>query len=97
VLQTTRRPTENEDSRPFPAPFDERNYTVEEAAKILLWSPNQVSKKFRHEPGVHDLALSDGAKKKRLLRKRRYSQLRIPHSVLVRVWNRTQIDNGGAA
>ena len=72
----------------FDPPFDQPVYTVGEAAQILRLSPNQVRAIFQHEPGVHDLANGQGFP--RFCRKRR-SQLRIPHAVLVRVWNRTEI------
>jgi hypothetical protein len=68
-------------------PFDEPIYTVNEAARILRLSPNQARSIFRNEPGVHDLsAISPRA---RFLRRK--SQLRIPHAVLVRFWNRTEL------
>jgi hypothetical protein len=69
-------------STPLAPPFDEPIYTVQEAAKILRLSPNQTRAIFRDEPGVHDLA--NDLSKSRFRLKRR-SQLRIPHSVLVRL------------
>src|SRR5438876_6465728 len=74
-------------AKPLVPPFDEPIYTVNEAAKILRLSPNQARTIFRNEPGVHDL--SADAAKSRFLRRR--CQLRIPHSVLVRFWMRTEI------
>ena len=68
------------------APFDEPIYTINEVAKILQLSPNQVRTIFRNEPGVHDL--SNEFVKSRF---RRRSQLRIPHAVLNRFWKRTEI------
>jgi hypothetical protein len=75
-------------SKAFAPPFDEPIYTVQEAAKILRLSPNQTRAIFRDEPGVH--ALAKDYFKSRFLRKRR-SQLRIPHGVLVRFWKSTEI------
>jgi len=69
------------------APFDEPIYTVNEAAKILRLSPNQVRAIFRNEPGVHDLS-ADSITSRFLRRK---SQLRIPHAVLASFWKRTEI------
>jgi hypothetical protein len=74
--------------KPLAPPFDEPIYTVQEAAKILRLSPNQARAIFRDEPGVHDLA-NDYSKSRFRLRRR--SQLRIPHSVLVRFWKSTEI------
>lgn len=61
-------------------------------AKILRLSPNQARTIFRDEPGVHDLANEVG--KSRFFRKR--SQLRIPHGVLTRFWNKTEIRDGNS-
>jgi hypothetical protein len=84
----------NERDQPtFPTPFDEPIYTVLEVASILRWSPHKTTQVFRNEPGVRDLSLSTT----RRYRKRRYNLLRIPHSVLLRVWNKTEIQKGGAA
>jgi hypothetical protein len=80
--------TEHAPSKSLAPPFDEPIYTVNEAANILRLSPNQARAIFRNEPGVHDLA--DDSPKSRFRRKRR-SQLRIPHAVLVRFWKRTEI------
>ena len=71
----------------FVPPFDEPIYTVNEAAKILRLSPEQVRTIFRNQPGVHDLS-ADSATSRFLRRK---SQLRIPHAVLVGFWKRTEI------
>lgn len=79
--------TENVPPKRLAAPFDEPIYTVNEAAKILRLSPNQVRAIFRNEPGVHDLA-ADSPKSRFLRRK---SQLRIPHTVLANFWKRTEI------
>jgi hypothetical protein len=68
------------------APFDEPIYTINEVARILQLSPNQVRTIFRNEPGVHDLSNGSGKSKFR-----RRSQLRIPHTVLMRFWKRTEV------
>jgi hypothetical protein len=73
-------------SMPLAAPFDEPIYTINDVAKILQLSPNQIRTIFRNEPGVHDLANNFGKS-----RFRRRSQLRIPHAVLTRFWKRTEI------
>jgi hypothetical protein len=73
-------------SSPMAPPFDEPIYTINEVAKILQLSPNQVRTIFRNEPGVHDLSNEVGKS-----RFRRRSQLRIPHAVLTRFWKRTEI------
>jgi hypothetical protein len=78
---------QNSESNRFAPPFDERIYTVNEVARVLRISPNQTRTIFRNEPGVHDLSDNFGKK----LRSRRNSQLRIPHSVLMRFWKRTEI------
>src|SRR5262245_51668186 len=65
-------------------PFDERIYSIKRVAEILDISENQATKRFENEPGVRDLS---GA---RYFGKRK-RMLRIPHSVLVRVWNRSEI------
>ncbi len=79
--------TESMPPKRLAAPFDEPIYTVNEAAKILRLSPNQVRAIFRNEPGVHDLS-ADSITSRFLRRK---SQLRIPHAVLVSFWKRTEI------
>src|SRR5438046_9266704 len=71
----------------FVPPFYEPIYTVNEAAKILRLSPEQVRTIFRNQPGVHDLS-ADTPKSRFLKRK---SQLRIPHAVLVSFWKRTEM------
>ena len=65
-------------------PFDERIYTVKEVGRILGLSDNAVIKLFEREPGVRDLAEAKYLGKRRRM-------LRIPHSVLVRVWNRSEV------
>src|SRR5256885_945023 len=74
-------------AKPLVPPFDEPIYTINEAAKILRLSPNQVRAIFRNEPGVHDLP--SHCPQSRFLRRK--SQLRIPHTVLARFWKRTEI------
>ena len=79
--------TEGMPPKPLAPPFDEPIYTVNEVAKILRLSPEQVRTIFRNQPGVHDLS-ADSATSRFLKRK---SQLRIPHAVLVGFWKRTEI------
>ena len=80
---------------PLP-PFDQRTYTVREAAKIFQISDNEARKLFANEPGVFDLSLAVSSLKKRT-RKRRRRQLRIPHQVLLNVLHRCEIRKDGAA
>jgi hypothetical protein len=80
---------DNVPARPLVPPFDEPIYTINEAAKILRLSPTQAREIFRNEPGVHDFSNDLG--KSRFFRQKRRSQLRIPHTVLVRFWKRTEI------
>jgi hypothetical protein len=65
-------------------PFHERIYTVKEVAEIWGISENHATKLLEGEPGVRDLApVKHFGRRKR--------QLRIPHSVLTRVWNRAEV------
>ena len=66
-------------------PFNEPICTVKEIAEILGVSENYAINLFAKEPGVRDLAPV-----KHFGRRRR--QLRIPHSVAVRVWNRADVN-----
>jgi hypothetical protein len=61
--------------------FAERHYTVAEAAAFLNFSSDVVRKIFQDEPGVFVLGQSAAYK-------RRYTTLRIPASVLERVYRR---------
>jgi hypothetical protein len=80
-------PGEGIPSKHLVPPFDEPIYTVNETARILRLSPNQVRSIFRNEPGVHDISAI--SPQSRFLRRK--SQLRIPHTVLARFWKRTEI------
>jgi hypothetical protein len=80
-------PSGDEKSSQKLAPFDQPNYKVNEAAEITGWCPNKVRSVFRNMAGVVDLAKADGRRRKR-------SDLRIPHDVLVSVWNRCKIGGG---
>src|SRR5215831_541634 len=71
-------------TEPPAPPFDEPIYTVKEVGELLGLSDNAVIKLFEHEPGVRDLAEA-------LYFGKRRRMLRIPHSVLERVWNRSEI------
>lgn len=62
----------------------ERHYSVAEIAKMLNLSPNAVRKLFQREPGV--LAL--GEPRPKFGRRRGKVTLRIPQSVLDRVYRR---------
>jgi hypothetical protein len=63
-------------SSPTASMAKERHYTVEEVSKIWNISRDTVRRLFRNEPGV--LVLRDRSGH----RKRRYTTLRIPQSVL---------------
>ena len=76
--------TEESGPTVLPEPFHERIYTVKQVAHILGLSENQVTKIFEKEPGVRDLAEACYFGKRRRM-------LRIPHSVLVRIWNRSEV------
>ena len=64
------------------AHFKERHYSVDEVAEMWGLSPDPVRKLFEHEPGV--LVLGNHASRG----KRRYTTLRIPESVVERVYRR---------
>lgn len=64
-------------------PFLERHYTVQEIAAFWRLDPSTVRRIFRDEPGVLRIGKSgrrDG--------KRDYVVLRVPESVLRRVWGK---------
>jgi hypothetical protein len=61
--------------------FKERHYAVQEVALMWHISPDAIRKLFRNEPGV--LILGDKVGR----RKRPYTTMRIPQSVLERVHN----------
>jgi len=61
----------------------ERHYTVVELADRWNLSPDTIRKLFENEPGV--LALEERGRKRG---KRRYTTLRIPESVALRVHRR---------
>jgi hypothetical protein len=66
-------------------PFNEPIYTVKQVAEIWQMSAAQVTKLFEHEPGVRDFAPIQ------FFGRRRKRMLRIPHSVMERVWNRVEV------
>jgi hypothetical protein len=63
-----------------PARFVERHYSVAEIASLWNLSSDAIRRLFENEPGV--LVISDNSSSRR---KRRYTTLRIPESVLERV------------
>jgi hypothetical protein len=65
-----------------PSSFAERHYSVPEIAKLWSLSPDSVQKRFENEPGALVLG-GEGSP-----HKRRYRMLRIPESVLRRVYRR---------
>jgi hypothetical protein len=73
--------TEN-NSRPI---FAEPHYTVEEVANLWKLSPDSVRRLFQHEAGV--LAVAPRQRRG----KRAYVTLRIPSSVVERVYRRLSI------
>ncbi len=62
----------------------ERHYSVAEVAETWNLSPNAVRKLFQNEPGV----LAIGEPRPKFGRRRGYVTLRIPQSVLDRVYRR---------
>jgi hypothetical protein len=73
-----------EEQPKFAPPFGEPIYTVAQVAKKFGATTNWVTNMFEKEPGVRDLAEASYFGKKRRM-------LRIPHSVLERVWNRCDV------
>jgi hypothetical protein len=67
---------------PLASLFAERHYTIKEIALMWNLSPHAVRRIFQNEPGV--LVLGDQSNPRR----RRYTTLRIPESVLDRVHRR---------
>src|SRR5436853_428893 len=63
-----------------PSSFAERHYSVPEVAGLWNLSSDAVRKLFQNEPGVVVLGGQDST------HKRRYTTLRIPESVLQRVY-----------
>lgn len=63
--------------------FDQRHYAVPEVARLLNLHPDVIRRLFEHETGV--LVLGDTATTRH---KRRYKTLRIPTSVVERVYRR---------
>jgi len=60
----------------------ERHYTVDEIAKLWAFDRDTIRKLFAKEPGV--LALANAP----IRGKRRYTTLRVPESVMLRVHRR---------
>jgi hypothetical protein len=69
---------------PTPNPL-ERHYTVLEVAALWSLSPETIRRIFEDEPGVVHWSHPETR------RKRRYRTLRIPESVLRRVYQRLQL------
>jgi hypothetical protein len=63
-------------------PFGERHYSVNDVAKMWSLSSDTIRGLFDHEPGV--LVFTDSKSR----HKRRYRTLRIPQSILERVYRR---------
>jgi len=70
---------------PTVATFAERHYSVPEVAAMWNLSPDAIRRIFQGEPGVLVLGGSEST------RKRRYTTLRIPESVLMRVHRRIAV------
>jgi hypothetical protein len=68
-----------------PSPAMEHHYTVAEIAAMWNLSKDAIRRMFQNEPGV--LILGDRSSR----RKRRYTTLRIPQSVLERVHQRCSL------
>ena len=69
-------------SSPASVTLEQHHYSVAEVAAILNCSQDKARKIFENEPGVLDLG-GEGSQ-----RRRRYRTLRIPASVLERVYRR---------
>jgi hypothetical protein len=67
----------------------ERHYAVTEVAEMWNLSPDKVRDLFEHEPGV--LVIGDRNPR----HKRRYLTLRIPQTVLQRVYTRLAAKSAG--
>lgn len=74
--------SENLEGNCLPA-YSERHYTVAEVATLWNLGPDCVRALFQREPGVLVLGTQVSTRKSR-----RYTTLRIPESVLVRVHRR---------
>jgi hypothetical protein len=66
-----------------PMGFAERHYTVAEISQMWQLSPDSVRRLFEREPGVLALGGDHSAG-----HKRRYATLRVPESVVGRVYRR---------
>jgi len=60
-------------------------FTIAEVARMLKVSPDTVSRRFEHEPGVIDLGLPERR------HKRRYRVLRIPAAALNRLLHKKRV------
>jgi hypothetical protein len=60
----------------------ERHYKPREIAEMWGWSVKTVIRRFRNEPGVLKVERSE------TWNKRRYTQITVPESVLLRVYQR---------
>ncbi len=65
----------------------ERHYTVTEVAEMWGYSTDTIRRTFENEPGV--IAVG----KRLTVRKRRHITIRIPESVLRRVYHRLLVQN----
>jgi hypothetical protein len=75
---------------PRPPAFnpEEKIYTVAEVAALLCCNRHLVTDLFSKEHGVIDVSRLRPGRSRRL---RKYSQLRIPHSAVVRVRARLEV------
>jgi hypothetical protein len=80
-------PESNTTSLTAPEGFDERHYTIAEVAALWNLSDEFVRQLIRNEPGVTEWVRSAPGK-------RRYRVLRIPESVVHRIYRRAQ-ERGG--
>lgn len=69
-------------------PFDETHLTPGEIAKLWKLDPDTVRHIFADEPDVLKYTFKEGVKRGRAAAKRDYTTLRIPVSVMERVWLR---------
>ena len=70
-----------------PEHYEQRHYTVAEVAAIWNLSKDAVRKIFQNEPGVLVLGGHSSS------RKRRYTTLRIPQTVIERVHRKYELGN----
>lgn len=84
-LRRCHQTLERDSSSPIEKHFAERHYTVAEIAEMWQLSVDAVRRLFRSEPGVLILGRNVRA------RKRAYTTMRIPQSVLEQVHKRISL------